>query len=280
MPGPAPILPVAFEPVGVEIVRALVREAAERAIVERALHDVRVGAVEIEVEHALRPEGQRDGGAGLCVSGVVRQVVGLGEAFIGFARPEARRDVHLRGRHVAPERLTGAPEALVAKLESEVRHRRRHVHRADGVPDHAGLLADGLVRLIVLVCLRPERRRVLATRQRFLREIVRLVAALVDEIGREIEAPAIARQPVELDERKLDLLMAGITALLTRGPTEGRGDVIDVALHRVEEFAFSGRAKIGDRPFEQMSGVVELVVVAQVGPAVLRLPARCTSSCR
>ena len=46
---------------------------------------------------------------------------------------------------------------------------------------------------------------------------MRLAAALVDEIGGEIEAPAVAGQAIELDQRELDLLVAGIAALLA-GP--------------------------------------------------------------
>ena len=46
-----------------------------------------------------------------------------------------------------------------------------------------------------------------------------------------------------------------------------------VALHDVEEAPPAGGAEVGDRAFEQMAGVVELVVVAQVGPALVGLAA-------
>ena len=99
---------------------------------------------------------------------------------------------------------------------------------------------------------------------------MRLAASLVDEIGRKIEAAAIPGQPVKLDQRELDLLMPAIAALLPGAAAERRGDVIDIALHDVEQLAPSGGSKVGDGAFEQMSGVVELVVVAQVRPALLR----------
>ena len=75
----------------IEVVRALVRQAGERAVVQRALQHVGIDAVAVEVEHALRPEDQRHRGAGLGIRGVVRQVVVLGEAFVGGARGRGRR---------------------------------------------------------------------------------------------------------------------------------------------------------------------------------------------
>ena len=179
------------------------------------------------MQHPLRPEDERDGSAGLGIGGFVGQVVGLGEAFVALLRAEPGGHVHLRRRHVAPQRLAGALEAGVVELEREIGHRRGHIHRAHRMADHLGLLAHRQVRLVVFVGPRPERGRVFAARDRFLGEVVRLTAALVDEIGGEIEAAAIAGQPVELDQRQLDLLMAGIAALLARASPEGRGDVVD-----------------------------------------------------
>src|SRR5271154_1738394 len=65
--------------------------------------------------------------------------------------------------------------------------------------------------------------------------------------------------------------MPGITPLLSRAPAKRCGDVIDIALHDVKHPPASGRAEVGDGAFEHMSGVVELVVVAQVRPALLGL---------
>ena len=84
------------------------------------------------------------------------------------------------------------------------------------MPDHPGLLAHGNVRLVILVGLRPIVGRIVAARQRFPGEIVRLAAALVDEIGSKIEPPLVAGQAVELDEGKLDFLVTAIAALLSR----------------------------------------------------------------
>ena len=89
---------------------------------------------------------------------------------------------------------------------------------------------------------------------------------------------SLAGQAIELDQRELDLLMAGIAALLARSGAERRRDMIDVALHDIEQPPPTGRLEIGDCAFEQMAGVVEFVVVAQVGPALVGFAADCTSS--
>src|SRR3984957_8021559 len=118
------------------------------------------------------------------------------------------------------------------------------------MPHDAGLLADGDVRLVILISSSPEAGRILAARQRFLSEIVRLAAPLVDKIGGEIQAAAVAGQPVKLDQSELDLLMPAIAVLLSRTAAERRGNMIDIPLHDVEQLASSGRAKIGDGAFE------------------------------
>ena len=76
MPDPAPVLAAAFERIGVEIVRPVARETAQRAVEERKLHHVGVAAVEIEMQHPLGPEDERDRGASLGIGGFVRQIMG------------------------------------------------------------------------------------------------------------------------------------------------------------------------------------------------------------
>jgi hypothetical protein len=102
-------------------------------------------------------------------------------------------------------------------------------------------------------------------------EIVRrLPPALIDEIDREVEVLLLAEQAVELDQRQLDLLVTAIAVLLAGTRTEHGRDVVDVAEHDVEEFSPSGRLVIGDGAFEHVAGAIELVVVAQVRPALVR----------
>ena len=84
---------------------------------------------------------------------------------------------------------------------------------------------------------------------------------------------AVAGQAVELDEGELDLLVAVVAALLAGVGAEGGADVGDIALEDVEEAAAAGGEEVGDAAFEEVAEVVELVVVAEVGPALVGLAA-------
>ena len=184
MPGPALVLAAALERIGVEIMRSLAREAAQRAVEQRELHHVGVAAVEIEMQHAVSPEDEGDRGAGLGVGRLVRQVIGLGEALVRFpSDPRPGRHVHLRRRDVAPQSFAGALEAFVAELEREIGHRAqpctcRAPHGRPSWSARGQERATGCIRMS-----QPNRTRVVAARDRFLSEIMRLTAALVDEIS-------------------------------------------------------------------------------------------------
>src|SRR5262249_22142716 len=106
---------------------------------------------------------------------------------------------------------------------------------------------------------------------RLLVEIVRLATALVDEIGGEVEMPAVAGDAVEPHQRELHLGMPAISPLLPIAGSERCADMLDVALQYVEEAAPAGGQEVGEAAFDQVAEIVELVIVAQVGPAVFRL---------
>ena len=272
MPVPAVGRAVAFQRVHVEIVLAIAAEPGEGAVVERRLEHFGILAVEIEVQHALRPEDQRDGGAGLGIGGLVGQVVVVGEALVVRRRAEACGDVHLGDQDVVPQRLARRLQPGIAEFDGEVGHGGVHVHGAHRVPDHLVLLAHRLVALRVLVGALGVALPLPALLFAFLAldvEIVRrLAAAFVDEVGGEIEVLLLAGQPIELDQRDLDFLVAVIAALLAGTSAEGLADMLDIALHDVEPAATAGGLEVSDGAFQHVAGIVELVVVAQVAPAL------------
>ncbi len=102
-------------------------------------------------------------------------------------------------------------------------------------------------------------------------EEVRLPAALVHEELGELEIVFPLCDPRQLDERQLDLLVPVIAVHLSLAGAEHGGDVIDIAAHDVEQLPLAGGLEVGHRPFDQMSGRVEFVRIAQVGPAQARL---------
>ncbi len=254
---------------------AVAAEPGQRAVVERRFEDVAVFAVEIEVQHALRPEDQRHRGAGLGVGRLVGQVVVEGEAFIVRRGTEPGRHVHLGGHDVGPQRLQRPLERRVASLEREVGHAGIKVHGAHGVADDLVLLAHRAVRLAVFVVRIDvallEQAAAFALGLLDVEIMRRVLAALIDEVGGEVEVLLVAGEPVELHQRQLDLGVPAIALALTGVRPEGAADELDVTLHDVEPAPAAGGLEIGDRAFEHVAGVVELVVVAQVGPAVLGL---------
>ncbi len=223
MPVPARRTAVALKRIGIEIVRAVAAEAGERAVEQRELENVGVAAVEVEMQHALRPEDQRHRGAGLGIRGLVRQVVVDGEAFVMRRGTKSGGHIHLGVHHVGPQRLAGFLQRRVVELGGEVGHRGVQVHGAHGMADDLALLAYRDVRLGVLVIALYVALRLPALLLTFLAldvEIVRLPAALVDEVGGEVEMLLLAGQVVELDESEFDFLVTVIAALLSRAGAE------------------------------------------------------------
>ena len=138
------------------------------------------------------------------------------------------------------------------------------------MPHHLVLLAHRDMRLVVFVDTVIPGRRIAAARPRLDVEVVRLPAALVDEIARQIHVPRLAGEAGELDQRQLDLLVTAIAAKLALAATEGARDQVGIAAHHVEQLPFARGGGIGDRAFHQMAGAVQLVPVAQVAEPSLR----------
>ena len=63
--------------------------------------------------------------------------------------------------------------------------------------------------------------------------IVRLFAAFLDEIARQLKVTLFAGGVVELEQGQLDLFVPGIAVFLVRCRAEHTGDVVSVAHHHV-----------------------------------------------
>ncbi len=204
----------ACQRVHVEELPSVQGDAAEHAVVERPLHDVAIAGVAVELQQPVVPQHEADGGAGLRVGGVVRQIIDAREALVVCRRSNAARQIHLPQAQVIPQPSAGGQQALVAELTGEVGHRAVQVHRTNSVPHRLRLLAHGRVRLAVLVGLRPVVPRPLSPLPRFQIEVVGVPASLLDEVLAQAQVPLLAGRAVELDEGQLDLLVAPVAALL------------------------------------------------------------------
>src|SRR5215218_4972785 len=129
------------------------------------------------------------------------------------------------------------------------------------MPRGFGLFPQGYVRLAILVRFRPEFARIVTPFASLNVEVIRLRAALVDEIFRKIEVARFAGRLIQPDQSKLYLGMAAIAAPLPLLWTELLINVINITAEHIQQFSFARRLIIGNCTFHQMSGVVEFVPV-------------------
>ena len=106
------------------------------------------------------------------------------------------------------------------------------------------LFPDGLVGLHVLVGLGPEFLGIVAPLHGFLVVVVGRLSALVDEVAGHVEIAFLARGVVELHQRQLDLLVAGIARDLAFAGAECLADQVGVAAHGLQEIAAAGGVEV------------------------------------
>ena len=160
------------------------------------------------------------------------------------------------------------------QLRRKISHRGVKIHRAHGMTDHFGLLAHWLVRLAVFMRLLQEGGRIIPSSAGFIIKVMRwLFAALVDEIDCQIEMFFIFGQMIKLNQRQFDFLMPTIARLLVGAGPEDIGNVIDITLHDIKPASATSRQKIGNSTFQHVPGVIEFMIITQIGPALVKLAA-------
>ena len=102
-------------------------------------------------------------------------------------------------------------------------------------------------------------------------KIVRTGAAFIHKIFAQIQIAPLTGSVIELHQCQLDLLVPGVATLLSTSAPEHLRDVIGVAAQRVEQGALSRGIIMRHRCFDQVTGAVQLVRVAQVRELPLRL---------
>ncbi len=126
------------------------------------------------------------------------------------------------------------------------------------------------MRLVVFIGVVAETLGVLVTGGRLDVEVMRLLAAGIDEEAREVEIALLAGDAAEADQRQLDFLVAAIAGLMVRAGAEDGADMVGIAAHGVKQRTLAGGLEIGDGSFHQMAGAIEFVAIAQIGPALAR----------
>ena len=87
-------------------------------------------------------------------------------------------------------------------------------------------------------------------------EVVGPPASLVDEELRQRQVPIPPGEVVKLHQCQLDLLVTGISALLTPPRAENLVDVVRVAAHHVEELSLGGGLVVCDGGLDEMPRAV------------------------
>ena len=125
--------------------------------------------------------------------------------------------------------------------------------------------------LAVFVGLGPPFLGIVASLNRFLVVVMRLLSSLVNEEAGHLQIAFFICGVVKFDQRQLDLLVAGVARDLAFFRTESLADQIGVAAHGIQEIAAPGGVEMRHRGFDKMPCAVELMAVPQVFPAHFRL---------
>ena len=90
-------------------------------------------------------------------------------------------------------------------------------------------------------------------RDRFLIEVVRLLAALIHKVAAQLHVAPLARSARKLDQRQLDLGVPAVAALLARPWPKHAADMIGVATEHIQKCALAGGFVVRDRGLEEMA---------------------------
>src|SRR5579864_7913599 len=199
------------------------------------------------------PKRHADSGAGFAVGGVVRQVVGNGEAFIAGRRADAARDVHPAFRDILPDLFQIRHQLLVTADGRQIGDGTVEIHRAHRLAGDFVLLSDRLMVLSVLA------------------EELALFGppAYFEEESRLVEIFLFVRQMIQLDQSKFNFLVAGSLNAFARA--EDRDDVIGEFLRNIEQLVLPRGLIISDARLDQMPGAIQLVTVREAFPTLFRL---------
>ena len=242
-------------------------DATDRAVVKGTLHHVSVFAIQIGVQHPLRPENESNGGTCFQIGAFIGKIVIDGKTFVSVGRSEAAGDVHPFVDDVLPEPPAGLQQGPIASGKRDIRHARIEIHRAHRVAAHLAQFTHGDVRLGVGIRSPPVLAGILTARACFNIEVVRLLAAFVDEVPCEIAVTLFVGRAMELDQREFNFFVTAVATFLAFLPAEHGRDVIGVPAHHVQELAFAGGFVVGNRALDQMACAIEFMPVAQIGPA-------------
>ena len=261
-----------LEGIHVEVLRAVQGYAGENTVVQRALHHVAIAAVGADAAHAHRRHDEGDGRAGFVVAALGGQVVVDGVGFAHMGGAHAAGDVHLLVHNVVQHAGGGVHQGGIAIQAAHLRHAGQQIPLAHRVAHGHGLLADGHMGLVI-----HEGRQVIpahfglvAPGVGLLGEVVGRLSPGVEEIGRQAQIALAAGGFVQPGQAQLDLLMAGAAVLLVLAGAELAVQAVGKAAGNVQQGPFARGGIVGRGSLEHVAGHIQLMVVPQVGEALVQ----------
>ena len=259
-----------FVQIGVEVLVTVEADSAQCAVVKRLFHDVGEFAAPGVFQHPPGEEDQRHGRTAFRIGGVVRQIPVDGELLLNGGGTAPAGDVHPFLSDAVEHPLADGEQLLVLRGGGDVGHAGVEIEGADTVPHRILLLPDRPGRLPVGKLFAAQQG---AVPFRLFLKIVRRRAAAVDEEFGKFGIFFLAGGVGKLTEGEFQLLVTGISLLLTGSGAEYRADVVGITGEGVDKLPVPGGVKMGNRGFHQVAGAVKFVAFKQMLPAVFRFDA-------
>ncbi|OPZ66641.1 MAG: hypothetical protein BWY83_02834 [bacterium ADurb.Bin478] len=254
---------VAFQTVDVKKRFTVLGNAGEHAVIETAFDDIGIAAVAVQQRQPVIPLRQRNSGAGFLISGRIGQIVIFGKPLVMTGRSDAPGDVLVALDRVAPYALNHFKHGGVIGDRSHIGGAGEQITGAHSVALDGALLAQRHVVLpvrAVVLCLR----RLMLTGEK-------VNAAVLDKKTRQIKIARLTGHAPQFNQRQFDLRMAGIPHALARPGSKHRANVIGKTGCHAQQRALAGGLIMGHSRLEKMAGAIELVIIAQISPALVRL---------
>lgn len=173
------------------------RYAGEKAVIYDPLHRIGIAGIDCGQRHTLCKHRQGNGGAGLCIGGLVRQIAVNRERLADAGRADAARDIHTVLRYILKYTVRSGKQLSVAALIGDIRHGAVDITGSDAVSGGLRLLAQGYHILKI----------VLGGKAARLSPVLFVVAALIHKEAAEVEPAFFARAAVQTHKSKLYLGM-------------------------------------------------------------------------
>ena len=250
--------------IDVEEALAVQRHAAENAIVKGPLHHIRIPGIRPDLQHPPGKKYQADRRAGLRVSRIIGQIIGIGKSLSHMCPAHPSGNIHFFVYNIIPERLTGTVQAFIPCKLRHIGHAGIQIHCAHRMSHGLLLLPHRQMRLMILIAqfLLPalfHGFRMLSVK------VTGLLPSLVHEKTAQFQILSLSCGPVQPRQRHLRDLMARIAPAFSFLFSEMRRNIIRKTPCRLQKFILARGLIISHCALRQVSETIQLVVIPKIG---------------